>query len=43
MMFLCRLFLVLALSLNVYAKEGDFGVEVDVSTRGIFPPKLDFY
>ncbi len=29
------------LSAGAYAEEGDFGVEVDVTTTGLFPPKLE--
>lgn len=35
-------FLVLnALSVGAYSEEGDFGVDVDVTTTGLFPPKLE--
>ncbi len=33
------LFIAMALSAYVFAESGDFGVEVDVTTTGLFPPK----
>ncbi len=32
----------LCLANPVMAEEGDFGVEVDTSTTGLFPPRLEF-
>lgn len=41
MKYLGIVFVCLLLSSHSFAQSGDFGVDVDVSTEGLFPPRLE--
>lgn len=34
-------FILMSLSVTAFSEPGDFGVETDVTTTGLFPPKLE--